>query len=187
MSGPNALEDGPSSAPISRVPSLPTITQDHQGDEYPPSRPNITKPRSGSVVSRVNVEFFDPAGVQDLRRTLTHKSIQEKPSFSSSVATLTGLTGGDGAFDFEKTLRHVIRKYSGSPHMDINPYSLFKKIIGVTRPRSSPDRSVYCSTTFASSALGHPHPTNPRLAHYLTPRTSLKGFRLFDVRLSGIF
>jgi ATP-binding cassette subfamily G (WHITE) protein 2 (SNQ2) len=115
MSGPYTLEDSTSSAPISRVPSLPTVVGDDEGQNTVASR--TTKPRRGSTVSHVDLDFFDPTGVQELRRTLTQKSTQEhnrpngeKPSFSNSDLTLTGLTGGDGGFDFEKTLRHVVRK-----------------------------------------------------------------------------
>lgn len=129
-SGPDALEDRAPPGPISRVSSLTTITQGDQGDEHP-----VTSPRRGSTVSHVGVEFFDPAGFQDLRRTLTRESTQEssgpseeKPSFSSCVVALTGFTGGDGTFGLEKTLRHIVSKYDGFPRMYLNkPCSLFKK------------------------------------------------------------
>lgn len=75
-----------------------------------------TTSQSDSKVARVDIEHFDPTGVQELRRTLTKKSAndvqQEKSStsYASSDITLTGLTLGEGPFDFEKTLRHLVRK-----------------------------------------------------------------------------
>lgn len=85
-------------------------------------------PRRSSV-ARVGVDFFDPAGVEQLRRVLTEKSNhdlrtetsipsvehleskekQESTSSTSSTITLTGLKVEDG-FDFEKTLRYIVRK-----------------------------------------------------------------------------
>ncbi|KAG6865226.1 hypothetical protein C0991_004284 [Blastosporella zonata] len=64
----------------------------------------------GSNVSRVDINSLD--GVEELRRTLTHHAtneVQQVASYSSSNATLTGAVD-PGKFDFEKTLRHVVRK-----------------------------------------------------------------------------
>ena len=77
----------------------------------PPVTPKLgyTRARSGSSVSRVNVEFFDPEGVQALRRTMTEEAKdRSRPSVASSSTddTLT-----DGPFDFEKTVRHFVRRY----------------------------------------------------------------------------
>ena len=77
----------------------------------PPVTPKLgyTRARSGSSVSRVNVEFFDPEGVQALRRTMTEEAKdRNRPSVASSSSDHT-LT--DGPFDFEKTVRHFVRRY----------------------------------------------------------------------------
>ena len=87
-----------------------------------------TRHRSGSSVSRVGVNFFDPAGVEELRRVLTERSNHElrgvlpkspipdvpreprdPSSTASSTITLAGLKVEDG-LDFEKTVRHIVRK-----------------------------------------------------------------------------
>jgi ATP-binding cassette subfamily G (WHITE) protein 2 (SNQ2) len=77
----------------------------------PPVTPKLgnTRARSGSSVSRVDVEFFDPEGVQALRRTMTKEANdRDRPSVASSSSDHT-LT--DEPFDFEKTVRHFVRRY----------------------------------------------------------------------------
>ena len=111
-----------------------------------PSNPQTPSPRtskriskqsrlSTSSVSRVGVNFFDPAGVEELRRTLTERPnhdlrdvlndspIRDVPehleskekihafSPASSAITLTGLKIEDG-LNFEKTVRRIVRKYA---------------------------------------------------------------------------
>ena len=96
--------------------------------------PTTVRQRSGSSanVSRVDVNFFDPAGVEELRRVLTERSNHDLrhvltessipdvprlesgeksdvPSPASSTITLTGLKM-DGGFDLEKTVRSIVRK-----------------------------------------------------------------------------
>ncbi|KAF8069062.1 pleiotropic drug resistance ABC transporter [Lyophyllum atratum] len=95
--------------PLSRAPSAPTTVG---GDATLAD----TISRHDNV-SRVDIDSLDPVGVQELRRTLTQnhaaqKALEEKShgSFVSSNATLTGITAGDKPFDFEKTVRAVVRK-----------------------------------------------------------------------------
>ncbi|RDB26892.1 Brefeldin A resistance protein [Hypsizygus marmoreus] len=99
-----SLDPEAPSATVSRVPFVPTIT-----DGGPYSTGNGA---STVNVSRVNIGSFDPTGVEELRRTLTQRSIKahnEKGSFSSSGTTLTGINVEED-FDFEKTIRHIVRK-----------------------------------------------------------------------------
>lgn len=92
-----------------------TVHGNHHGhpdhSPPPPVTPKLgyTRARSGSSVSRVDVEFFDPEGVQALRRTMTKEAKdRDRPSAASSSSDHT-LT--DEPFDFEKTIRHFIRRY----------------------------------------------------------------------------
>ncbi|KAJ3501614.1 hypothetical protein NLJ89_g9259 [Agrocybe chaxingu] len=108
--------------PVDEIPPLPYSHHEHHPP--PPSSPRPAEykrrrdSRRDSQVSHVSVEFFDPAGVEQLRRTLTQQTKQEQhemqelggshPSAASSEVTLH--MDGDGPFDFEKMLRHAIRK-----------------------------------------------------------------------------
>lgn len=81
----------------------------------PPPSPTIQKrrPRGSTVVSRVDIGYFDPTGVDELRRTMTRMSAQTVPATiaPSDKSELTLAFGpGDGPFDFEKTLRQVVKK-----------------------------------------------------------------------------
>lgn len=80
---------------------------------------------SSSRSSRVDIGFFDPEGVEQLRRTLSRQSETQSPHIAhagpsgrgegqsihsgSTDETLSG--SNDGPFDFEKTLRNLIKKY----------------------------------------------------------------------------
>ncbi|KAJ3498887.1 hypothetical protein NLJ89_g10164 [Agrocybe chaxingu] len=82
--------------------------------EDPPQSPHDKRQRSNSLVSHVDVEFFDPAGVQELRRTMSMQRQEEYHEMQEIASVVTEATlhiSDDGAFDFEKTLRHVLRKY----------------------------------------------------------------------------
>ncbi|KAF8960414.1 pleiotropic drug resistance ABC transporter [Flammula alnicola] len=129
----NDIEEETPSRTISRAPSQPTLlgidtpvqptsSKDEEDDhrhhlhhEHPPhasGKPEFSRQRRNSSVSHVDVDFFDPAGVLELRRTLTRRNEEEKReqarrSSESSTATLRVL---DEPFDFEKTLRRAVRK-----------------------------------------------------------------------------
>lgn len=118
----NDIQEEPSSNVVSRAPSQPTLLNAdiHQSEEYLhkhseyPSSPS-SRPRRGSSVSHVDVAFFDPQGVQELRRTLTQQSIQENknrpPGSRGSLSTDLTLTPKDGEpFDLAKTLRKIVQK-----------------------------------------------------------------------------
>lgn len=118
------VEETPSGS-VSRVASQPTLfngdipaTQDAPHLQHQEHSPFSTSPtpgrrRGNSSVSRVDVDFFDPAGVQELRRTLTQQHDEEKAkghrSSTSSDRTLDVKTE-DEPFDFAKTLREIVRK-----------------------------------------------------------------------------
>jgi ATP-binding cassette subfamily G (WHITE) protein 2 (SNQ2) len=69
------------------------------------------RPRTSNVGrSSVDVDFFDPAGMQGLQRTVT--GISERFSTRHSIAKAdSDVTLGDGPFDLEKTIKFVQRKY----------------------------------------------------------------------------
>ncbi|GLB42209.1 putative ABC transporter superfamily, ABCG family. PDR (TC 3.A.1.205) subfamily protein [Lyophyllum shimeji] len=101
------------SVPLSRATSAPTTVTGDTDATNTDGKANVFK--RDANVSRVDIDSLDPAGVEELRRTLTQNAAEVlgeggRESFANSDATLTGLTGGDGPFDFEKTLRAVVRK-----------------------------------------------------------------------------
>ncbi|KAF8957821.1 pleiotropic drug resistance ABC transporter [Flammula alnicola] len=132
----NDIEEETPSGTVSRVPSQPTLSgldttvqrtpskdeeynhhhHHHEHHEHPPhasESPEFLQHRRNSSVSHVEVDFFDPAGVHELQRTVTHQNEEEKPeleprSSESSAATLH--VKEDEPFDLEKTLRRVIEK-----------------------------------------------------------------------------
>ncbi|RDB26885.1 Brefeldin A resistance protein [Hypsizygus marmoreus] len=110
MSGSDALQppSDTSSSPVSPAPSCPTIANADQ--PYSPPKRNGS---SGPSVSRVSIDSFDPTGVEQLRRTLSQRSIREaqetqQRSFSSSRTTLPVIN--EEGFDLNKTIRRIIQK-----------------------------------------------------------------------------
>lgn len=109
---------GGSSSSLTELPSRQALVAAHNA--YCPITPtlpsqSISNKRSGkarrnSTASQVNVDFFDPAGVRHLNRTLSQMSTQNDQQQASSVHSDATLTT-DGPFDFEKTLRNVMKKY----------------------------------------------------------------------------
>ncbi|KAG6860184.1 hypothetical protein C0995_014729 [Termitomyces sp. Mi166 len=100
------------SSSLSRATSAPTTVVDERKRD--PTDTNRTSPSStqGTSVSRVDIDSVDPLGVQELRRTLTNQQVeqfQRDPSFCSSGVTLTGTIDPEN-FDFQKTLRAIVRK-----------------------------------------------------------------------------
>jgi ATP-binding cassette subfamily G (WHITE) protein 2 (SNQ2) len=90
------------------------VTTHNLNELSPPPSPTIQKRRrrGSTVVSRVDIGYFDPTGVDELRRTMTRMSAQTVPQATiapSEKSELT-LTFGDGPFDFEGTLRQVVKK-----------------------------------------------------------------------------
>ncbi|KAF7316625.1 Brefeldin A resistance protein [Mycena chlorophos] len=69
----------------------------------------VPRRRRSSSASRVDVDFFDPAGVHGLQRTVTALSERSvgRPSVAESEGTLTP---GEGPFDLEKTLKFIVKK-----------------------------------------------------------------------------
>ncbi|SRR6266702_419964 len=96
------------------VSSLPPAPENAQVIGTPsPIVPQITRPHANSsCCSRVPVGYFDQEGVNQLRRTLTHLSESTRVPgsvLSESVETLS--VPATGPFDFEKTLRGIIKMY----------------------------------------------------------------------------
>ena len=88
------------------VSSLPPAPENLQVIGNPsPIIPQITRDRGYSSCSHVPVGYFDQQGVSQLRRTLTH--LHETEGGVESTETLSVPTGG--SFDFEKTLRTIMK------------------------------------------------------------------------------
>ncbi|KAJ7110524.1 pleiotropic drug resistance ABC transporter [Mycena epipterygia] len=150
----NIPEDGvdPSSNP-SRSPAI----------QQRPFNESTPKPRRrSSVRSHVDVDFFDPAGVKGLQRTVTQISERSVKRPQQSIDSDATLDPGEGPFDLEKTLKFVRKKLEES-HIErrelgvvfenlrvvglgasasyqptlgstLNPLSLFEKIKGLRHP-----------------------------------------------------
>lgn len=83
---------------------------------HPPLSPTIPRrPRGASVVSRVSLDYFDPSGVDELRRTMSRQSEiskkgkHTKPSKSPQDGSEVTLPV-DEPFDFEKSLGEYIQR-----------------------------------------------------------------------------
>jgi hypothetical protein len=61
--------------------------------------------------SRVTVGYFDRAGVDQLRHTLTHLSESREPDNLRALSSETLTVPATGPFDFERMLRTIMRKY----------------------------------------------------------------------------
>jgi ATP-binding cassette, subfamily G (WHITE), member 2, SNQ2 len=87
----------------------------------PPVYRDPHRARAQSSASRVGIDYFDPTGVQDLRRTLrrmstsnTRGEVSQKPVSVHSPASETTLSVEDSPFDLEKTLRSIVKKWGFS-------------------------------------------------------------------------
>ncbi|KAI0767296.1 pleiotropic drug resistance ABC transporter [Fomes fomentarius] len=123
------------------VPELPTATQlaaihnnyqhhDQHHDRSPDNRPSPTDThghplsRQKSNSSHVDVGFFDAEGVAQLRRTLSRQSEAHSPiglqpcgqgeRHSTHSASTDVTLASNSPFDFEKTLRDVIKRLDES-------------------------------------------------------------------------
>ncbi|KAF8888618.1 pleiotropic drug resistance ABC transporter [Infundibulicybe gibba] len=101
-----------SSGSLRDLPTKQAIAaHDISSDNRPTTTPNNrSRARSGSTVSHVDVDFFDPSGVQELQRQLTRKSTRGKDvipphlTHSHSDSTLTG----DSNFNLERVARLMV-------------------------------------------------------------------------------
>lgn len=115
---------GPQGAAHQAAANIHNAVHPHRQQSHPPAAPaaNHLK-RVTSTHSRVSVDYFDPDGVKELRRTMSRQSQQQRershsidPAVrnarrTSSAESESTLAVGDGDFDFEKTLQKVMRRY----------------------------------------------------------------------------
>ncbi len=95
------------------VDSLPQAPESSQVNDVP--SPSVPPRPFGRAGSRVTVGYFDRAGVDHLRRTLTHLSETRDPENVHALSSETLTVPTTGPFDFEKTLRTIMRKYVVAP------------------------------------------------------------------------
>jgi ATP-binding cassette subfamily G (WHITE) protein 2 (SNQ2) len=88
------------------VDSLPPAPENSQVNYH--SSPVV--PASPRTSNRVTVGYFDRAGVDQLRRTLTHLSEVYDTENARQVSSETLSVPPTGPFDFERTLRNIMRK-----------------------------------------------------------------------------
>ncbi|KAF8497411.1 ABC-2 type transporter-domain-containing protein [Russula emetica] len=90
------------------VDSLPIAPENHQVNDTSPSIPHRVPGRGAG--SRVTVGYFDREGVDQLRRTLTHVSEARQEPVLNALSSETLSVPQTGPFDFEKTLRVIVKK-----------------------------------------------------------------------------
>ncbi|KAJ7471516.1 pleiotropic drug resistance ABC transporter [Mycena galericulata] len=109
----NIREDGvePSTDP-SRSPATARYPVFDESASVTNSSPSPFPTGRRSSVSHVDVDFFDPAGVQGLRRTVTQISERgsKKLPKTESIDSDATLHPGNGPFDLEKTLKFAMKK-----------------------------------------------------------------------------
>jgi hypothetical protein len=90
------------------VDSLPIAPENPHANEASPSIPHRVPGRGAG--SRVTVGYFDREGVDQLRRTLTHVSEAGQDPALNALSSETLSVPHTGPFDFEKTLRVIMKK-----------------------------------------------------------------------------
>jgi hypothetical protein len=91
------------------VDSLPAAPETSQPNDVP--SPPIPGRPFGRASSRVTVGYFDRAGVDQLRQTLTRVSESRDPENLNALSSETLSVPATGPFDFERTLRNIMKKY----------------------------------------------------------------------------
>jgi ATP-binding cassette, subfamily G (WHITE), member 2, SNQ2 len=127
MASNNPLTEIREEGAVDSATDIAVVTRNPTAVHDPTSSPRICPPifsrprgaRRGSSASRVEVDFFDKEGVNELSRTLTRMSTHETlhvpddgPQASDSdVASEETLANPDRPFDFEKAFRHYMKQY----------------------------------------------------------------------------
>ena len=86
--------------------------QSPHSHHHPPS-PRLCRKRRPSEARSISVDFFDPEGVRELRREMSHASAVQlgMPVPSEDGESVSDHTLQEGRFDLEKTLRDIMHKY----------------------------------------------------------------------------
>jgi hypothetical protein len=117
------------------------VVQSDPSVENPQAVPTRIPGRGGS---RVTVGYFDREGVDQLRQTLTRLSEHQDPAQNVSSETLS--VPVTGPFDFEKTLRTIMKKCAV---VFVTPPSITNSgLSGVTVQVFNRANSVSCSKIF---------------------------------------
>lgn len=98
---------------VDSLPHAPETSQ-AQGNYLPSPADSPRIP--GRTSNRVTVGYFDREGVDQLRRTLTHLSETYDPENARALSSETLSIPAAGPFDFEKTLRTIMKKYVIASH-----------------------------------------------------------------------
>ncbi|KAI0043049.1 hypothetical protein FA95DRAFT_1631947 [Auriscalpium vulgare] len=143
MSDPAQLADINEDEGVAALPALPpspepvAAAQHHHVHMSPPSSPPSSYPaaaartvrkRSHSSSSHVDIDHFDPEGVHDLRRSLSRVDAGLGNASESTLAV-----PNSGPFDFEKTLRNVMKKREthGIPNRELGVTFRELRVIGL--------------------------------------------------------
>lgn len=91
------------------VDSLPAAPEGSQPND--PASPPVPRRFFGRASSRVTVGYFDRAGVDHLRRTLTHLSEDRDPENAQALSSETLSVPATGHLDLQRTLQNIVKKY----------------------------------------------------------------------------
>jgi hypothetical protein len=112
-------EDGGSSSSLADLPSRRALDAHNAycPVNFSPTT-KATRPkreRRNSTASHVDVDFFDPSGVRHLNRTLSRMSTRNEGDPESDSTNSDATLTTDGPFDFERTLRVIMKKCAFFP------------------------------------------------------------------------
>ena len=156
------------------VDSLPPAPETQAN--YLPSPIVPPTPRSPERTSnRVTVGYFDRAGVDQLRRTLTHLSETWDPENARGLSSETLSIPATGPFDFERTLRTIMKKYAISL-MASSFVNLVWHVDAIVQAFNRAS-SASCLKIFTLSAWVPPPVFSQLLAQCSTRRSSSRIFR----------
>lgn len=114
MADPAQLDQSATQGQVPEVPLGPSVAGAYASAAYQNSQqssPKISRKRRPSEARSVNVDFFDPEGVKELRREISHASDGQLSAHAeNSESESDHTTLQDGRFDLEKTLREIMQK-----------------------------------------------------------------------------
>jgi hypothetical protein len=163
---PGGPPEGTRSIPQSKTPTLLNADANGSDDNDPQPLEAPKFPPSHRRASSVDVNFFDPEGVDELERSLRRqsRSVHDLSLDTASTHTVSTIGIKDGKpFDLSKTLRKIVQKYASSlSHM---PVSVLTVLAGGRRMTSNPGSSGWFSKIFVSWASVYQHRTQTRWVH----------------------
>lgn len=117
MADPAQLDQSSTQRQVSELPMGPSVVgayahaAAHNATTAPQPSSRLGRKRPPSSARSVSVDFFDPEGVEELRREMSRASeALGSQTEEASVSEDSDHTLQDGRFDLEKTLRHLTQQ-----------------------------------------------------------------------------